>query len=93
MSKTFVGLGALGALSPVLMGAEGVPLPAGAPLWLPWLVTLLSPALLYLAGLGAKALVAAIRAKAKDEKNPVVKAIEESLADSVDSEAKKKGLE
>lgn len=93
MSKTLMGLGGLGAAAPILMGAEGVPLPAGAPAWLPWLLSLLSPALLYLVGVGAKALVAVIRAKAKDEKNPLLKAVEESVAESVDEEAKKKGLE
>lgn len=97
MSKTFLGLVVLSAISPALMGASELPVPEWAPSWLPWLLTVASPALLLVLRAGGKGLAAYLRAKAKqlkEDKDPANDAEGEALnavADVLDKSSEKKG--
>lgn len=97
MNKGFLGFLGISGASPLLMGAAGVDLPANAPGWLPWLLALLGPALVFLSKAALKALAAGLRAKAKalksdkDESNDAQAPVLESVADSLDKAADKKG--
>lgn len=97
LSKPFLGLLGLGVSAPLVMGATGVPVPLDAS-WLPWLGAVLSPALLFLAGTGVRALVSALRADAKrnredtDKSNDWKADVEDSVANSLESAVNKKGL-
>lgn len=99
MSKSLLGLSLLGGASPLLMAATGVQLPHDAGVWLPWVLSVAGPALLFLAGTGVKAFAAGLRAKAKalradkDEKNDWEADVLDAVADSADKAAQKKGLE
>lgn len=93
-SKGFLGLAALSAATPALLGATDVPLPSGLPAWLPWLLSLMGPALMFLLGSGVKGLAAYLHAKAKqlkednDPKNDAEAAALDALADSLDKTKK-----
>ena len=65
MSKMLLGAGAVSGIAPLLMGATGVPLPEGAPVWLPWLLAVLGPLLAGAGALGLRLVAAMLRAKAK----------------------------
>lgn len=96
-SKGFLGLAALSAASPALMGASGLPLPQGAPIWLPWFLSLAGPALMFLMGAGVKGLAAYLRAKArqlkadKDPSNDAEADALDAVAGTLDKVAEKKG--
>lgn len=97
MTKSFLGLVALSASTPALMGATGLPLPAGMPDWLPWALSVASPAALFVLHSAGKVIAAYLRAKAKqlkEDKDPANDAEGETLnavADVFDKVAEKKG--
>ena len=97
MSKEVFVFAGTAAAAPIALAAGELPLPIGAPTWLPWLFAMLGPALVFLSKAGLKALASFLRAKAKelkgdkDPKNDAAAPVLESVADSLDHVAEKKG--
>ena len=96
MSKLLVGSGLIAGVAPALMGASGVPLPAGAPEWLPWVLAFCGPLLAGLGALGLRLAASMMRAKAralksdKDKRNDGVADALEAGAEVLDARADKK---
>ncbi len=96
MSKEVLLFAGAAAAAPMALAASPMPLPQGAPAWMPWVLALLGPTLVFLSKAALKALAQFLRAKAKqlksdnDPKNDTGAPVLESVADSLDSVADKK---
>lgn len=96
MSKEVLLFAGTAAAAPLALAASPLPLPQGLPIWMPWVLALAGPALVFLSKAALKALASFLRAKAKelksdkDPKNDAAAPVLESVADSLDSVAQKK---
>lgn len=97
MNKLLLGSVAVSGISPLLMGASGVDLPLGAPMWLPWLLAVCGPLLAGLGALGLRMVASMMRARAralrsdKDKSNDGQADMLEAGAEVLDEKAKKEG--
>lgn len=96
MNKLFLGSIGISGIAPILMGASGVPLPSGAPEWLPWALGICGPLIAWFGSLGLRLAASMMRAKAKalksdkDKSNDGIAEALEAGADVLDKDADKK---
>jgi hypothetical protein len=97
MNKMLLGSMGVSGVAPLLLGASGVPVPVGAPDWLPWFLAVCGPLIAWFGTLGLRLAAAMMRAKAKklrsdkDKSNDSIADALEAGAEVLDKDADKKG--